>query len=119
MWGLENIGVILDTFHGNIKEVNMKDAIKQAGKKLFHVHIADSHRGTLGTGHIDFKSIIRGLKEIGYDGYISLEAWPRIEKIGVKFTSYNMSDKITLKDIETILENSLEYLKTLEKVVEV
>ena len=32
--GLENVGVMGDTFHMNIEESNMGDAIRNVGKKL-------------------------------------------------------------------------------------
>ena len=42
------------------------------------MHFADSNRRPIGYGHTDMLPIAETLKEIGYDGYISAEAfaWP-------------------------------------------
>lgn len=74
--GRDNVGVMGDTFHMAIEESSIADAYRRAGKHLFHVHFADSNRAAPGRGHTDFKPIMRALKEIGYDGYISFELLP-------------------------------------------
>lgn len=71
-----NIKVSLDTFHCNIEEKNIPDAIRKIGKELLcHVQANESDRGTPGTGHLDWKGINIALKEIGYDGAIVLETF--------------------------------------------
>lgn len=74
--GLPNLGVLADTFHMNIEEPSIEDSIWKAKDKLFHFHVADSNRWAPGSGHIDFKSIFKVLKEINYTGYISVECMP-------------------------------------------
>jgi sugar phosphate isomerase/epimerase len=74
--GAENLVVLADTFHMNIEEVSLEDALRQAGKRLGYVHFADSNRLAAGRGHVDFKSLAGVLREIGYTGYISAEILP-------------------------------------------
>lgn len=69
----KNIGILYDTFHSNIEDDDMLATIRRIGNKISHVHLADSNRQLPGEGHIDFKSILKTLTEIGYDGYVSLE----------------------------------------------
>ena len=45
---------MLDTFHMNIEEASMPDALTAAGDRLWHVHIGDSNRRYPGSGHLDF-----------------------------------------------------------------
>ena len=71
-----NVGVMGDSFHMALEEKNIAEAYKKAGKKLFHVHFADSNRAAPGAGHTDFEPIMRALKDMGYDGYISFELLP-------------------------------------------
>ena len=76
MWhetGLENGGVMADTYHMNIEERSLPEAIRQTGVLLNHVHLSDSNRLAPGWGHIDFEEILRTLKEIGYQGYLAFE----------------------------------------------
>ncbi|WP_219835035.1 sugar phosphate isomerase/epimerase [Paenibacillus sp. R14(2021)] len=74
--GLANVGIMGDTFHMNIDESDAAEAIRQSGDALIHIHLADSNRAAPGTGHTDFVPILRSLKEIRYDGYLTFELLP-------------------------------------------
>jgi sugar phosphate isomerase/epimerase len=71
-----NVKVLADLFHMNIEEDNLAQAILDYGKYIGHVHFADSNRKPMGLGHTDMKPIAAALKEIGYEGYVSAEAFP-------------------------------------------
>lgn len=66
-------GVCLDAFHLNIEEADMYDAIRLAGKRLFDFHVADNNRFAAGLGQLDWKKIVKTLKDIGYDGALTNE----------------------------------------------
>lgn len=66
-------GVCLDTFHLNIEEEDMYEAIRLAGRRLFDFHVADNNRFAAGLGHLDWAKIVGTLKEIGYDGALTNE----------------------------------------------
>ncbi|WP_304233856.1 sugar phosphate isomerase/epimerase [Jiulongibacter sediminis] len=70
-----NCQMMFDTFHANIEEKDLAEAIKKIGKKLVHVQLSENDRGTLGAGHIDFPKIVDALKGIDYQGVISVEAF--------------------------------------------
>jgi sugar phosphate isomerase/epimerase len=74
--GLSNGGVMGDTFHMNIEEDSIADAIRRTGPLLNHVHLADSNRSAPGQGHTDFGEILTALKEIDYQGYVTFELLP-------------------------------------------
>jgi len=74
--GMDNFGLLLDTFHMNIEEPQMENGIRRCGERIFHFHVADSNRWYPGAGHLDFSSIIKTLIETGYKGYISGEFLP-------------------------------------------
>ena len=57
----ENVGIMLDTFHMNIEEDSIHDAIVNSNTMLKHVHISDNNRKMPGFAHIDFDSVIGGL----------------------------------------------------------
>lgn len=73
---LPSVGCMGDTYHMNIEEADIADAIRLAGDKLYHLHIADSNRAAPGRGHIDFKPIAKALKDINYSGYLTMELLP-------------------------------------------
>jgi D-psicose/D-tagatose/L-ribulose 3-epimerase len=66
----------LDTFHMNIEETNIADALRTYGNHIGHVHFVDSNRRPAGCAHMDYAPIAAALKEIGYDKYASAEAFP-------------------------------------------
>lgn len=74
--GMPNVGLLLDTFHMNIEEPDMRKSILASKEKIFHFHVADSNRWYAGAGHIDFNEIINNLKEVNYKGYVSGEILP-------------------------------------------
>ncbi len=74
--GSDLLGVLADTFHMNIEDVSIAGSLRQAGPHLFHVHWADSNRWYPGAGHIDFQAVLHTLHEMGYSGYVSIEAMP-------------------------------------------
>ena len=60
--GEENLGILFNTFHANIEEVSIGEAIRAAGDRLFHVHLADSNRWAPGFGHLPFTEAWTALK---------------------------------------------------------
>jgi D-psicose/D-tagatose/L-ribulose 3-epimerase len=66
-------GICLDVFHLNIEEVNMYDAIRKSKARLVDFHVADNNRMPCGHGACDWGKIIGTLKEIGYDGALTVE----------------------------------------------
>ena len=51
-------GVCLDTFHLNIEEEDMYDAIRQVGARLYDFHVADNNRFACGLGMLDWPKIV-------------------------------------------------------------
>ena len=75
--GASNLGVLFDTFHANIEEVSVPEAIACAGDRLVHVHLADSNRWVPGFGHFEFTQVWNGLQEVSYKHSIVLEPLPK------------------------------------------
>ena len=93
--GNDNVGILADIFHIAFEEKDPAEAIRRAGKKIKYVHLGDSNRLCPGEGHTDWKAVFDALKEIGFDGYCSLEC------------SYGG------KDPEEMLKKTADYLKEL------
>lgn len=74
--GSEAVKIHLDTFHMNIEEPDPAEAIREAGSLLVNMHVSDSQRGPVGHGHTDFAAIMKALKEIGYQGLLTMEPVP-------------------------------------------
>ncbi len=73
---LQNVKLLADLFHMNLEESSIPDAFRAAATRIGHVHFADSNRRAIGFGHTDIAPIVQGLRDIGYDGYLSAEILP-------------------------------------------
>lgn len=69
------IGVLFDTFHANIEEKDVASACRCVGRHLRHVHTCENDRGTPGTGHVDWPGLFRVLRELKYDGWLTIESF--------------------------------------------
>ena len=96
-YNLNKIELLIDTFHMNIEEASMEEAIKMAGTKIGHVHITDSNGRAPGDGHLDYKHILKVIKDTGYNGFLSTEAFPipspyECGRRGIKYLKKILSD---------------------------
>tara|TARA_R100000687_G_scaffold82983_1_gene84054 strand:+ start:605 stop:1456 length:852 start_codon:yes stop_codon:yes gene_type:complete len=73
--GLDNVGVLYDTHHAQIEEGNQGAAIKNNARDINQIHISESHRGTPGTGTVDWVSVFEGLNSSAYNGRLVIEAF--------------------------------------------
>ncbi len=70
-----NCRAMYDTFHTHIEEKNIPDAIRAVAPVLCHVHISENDRSTPGTGNVRWKENFDTLREVGYDGWLMIEAF--------------------------------------------
>lgn len=71
----QNMFVHMDTFHMNIEEPDLTAAIGRNAALLGYAHVADSHRGALGTGNFDLRRFLRALAGAGYSGDLTFEGF--------------------------------------------
>jgi D-psicose/D-tagatose/L-ribulose 3-epimerase len=64
-----------DTFHANIEEKNVAAAIRAIAPYMAQVHVSENDRGTPGQGGIPWKTTFDTLKEVGFDGWLTVEAF--------------------------------------------
>ena len=69
----DDVGVCLDVYHMNQEEADVLQAFRNAADRLFDVHVADNNRMACGQGQLPWGDIIGTLKEIGYDGSLTVE----------------------------------------------
>jgi len=71
--GRANLKLLPDAYHMNIEEADPAAALLAGGDAIGLYHAADSNRGAIGDGHIDFAAQLRALDTIGYQGPIIIE----------------------------------------------
>ncbi|NBT63487.1 MAG: sugar phosphate isomerase/epimerase [Planctomycetia bacterium] len=70
-------GTMYDTFHANIEEKNISQAIASMEDTYIHVHISENDRGTPGSGHVHWDETFKALRKAKYDGWLTIEAFGR------------------------------------------
>jgi D-psicose/D-tagatose/L-ribulose 3-epimerase len=70
-----NVGILFDTFHANIEEKSIADGYRKVARHLKHVHTCENDRGTPGSGHVEWEQVFAALREIGYDGWLTIESF--------------------------------------------
>ena len=70
-----NCRAMYDTFHSHIEEKSTADAIRSCADVLAHVHISENDRSTPGSGNVRWQETFDTLKEVGYDGWLTIEAF--------------------------------------------
>jgi len=73
---LAGVKLLADLFHMNIEEPDLAAALRASADLIGHVHLADSTRGPAGAGHTDLVAVGAALRDVGYAGWLSAEAFP-------------------------------------------
>ena len=71
--GSPHCRVLLDSFHLNIEEDHVHDAIVSTGRALGHFHIGETNRRAPGRGRMPWDEIFGALQEINYAGAVTME----------------------------------------------
>ena len=104
------VGVMADLFHMSIEEADIPSGIFMVSDKLLHVHIADNTREAAGMGHTDFASALRMLKNIGYEGSLTMEFMYRLAD---PYSATEISTQTGLMD--HYAKQSIDYIRMIER----
>ena len=114
--GSEYVKLLLDTFHMNIEEDSLTEAIRKAGGLLGHIHIGEANRRPPSAqGRIPWKNIGQALKDVGYDQYVVMEPFERMGgQVGKDISIWrDLSHGATEKDLDVTAAQSVEYIRSL------
>ncbi len=73
-----NLGAMYDTHHSNIEEKSQSAALRTIAPYLKHVHISENDRGTPGSGQVQWEEVFKTIRDIEYDGWLTIEAFSTI-----------------------------------------
>lgn len=73
--GHPSVKAHLDTFHMNIEEKDVAEAVRRVAPHLVYVDASESDRGTPGSGQVDWHGLVGALREIGYAGDCVIESF--------------------------------------------
>ncbi|WP_191567295.1 sugar phosphate isomerase/epimerase family protein [Metabacillus idriensis] len=111
--GKDNVKVMLDSFHMNIEEDFIGDAIRYTGDYLGHFHIGECNRKVPGKGHMPWSDMGQALRDINYDGYIVME--PFVRQGGIVGSDIkvwrDLSDNADEAKLDADIKESLQFVK--------
>jgi D-psicose/D-tagatose/L-ribulose 3-epimerase len=67
--------MMYDTFHAHIEEKDVADAIRSCAEHLILVHTSENDRSTPGSGSVNWGATFDTLREVDYDGWLTIEAF--------------------------------------------
>ena len=101
---------LLDTFHMNVEEKSLGDAIRLAGDRIGHFHACENDRGAPGSGNVTWDEVAQALRDVGYDGPVVIESFTdkvkTIARAAAIWRSFEPSQ-------DELAQNGLHFLKKL------
>lgn len=112
--GSKNINILLDTYHMNIEEDNMYDAIRRAGNLLGHLHVGECNRKLPGMNNsIDWSEVGKALRDINYQNAVVMEPFMlKGGAVGYDIRVWrDLSNQATPEQMDQYIRDSLVFLK--------
>ncbi|MGM5629309.1 sugar phosphate isomerase/epimerase [Apibacter raozihei] len=108
-----NVKIMLDTFHMNIEEDNIGDAIRMAGNKLSHLHIGEQNRKVPGKGSLPWYEIGSALRDIDFSGSVVMEPFVMPGgTIGSEIKVWrNLVDDVSENSLDKDAKGALDFVK--------
>jgi D-psicose/D-tagatose/L-ribulose 3-epimerase len=75
--GHPNVRAMYDTFHANIEEADPIGALVRNRAEIVHIHLSENDRGVPGRGNIPWRETFAAIRDIGYDDWLTIEAFGR------------------------------------------
>lgn len=112
--GSKQVTILLDTYHMNIEEDNMYDAIRKAGNLLGHLHVGECNRKLPGMNNsINWPEIGKALRDIQYKKAVVMEPFMLMGgQVGHDIRVWrDLSNHATPEQMDQYIKDSLVYLK--------
>ena len=107
------VGIMADLFHMSLEESSIPASLRMIADELMHVHIADNTREAAGLGSTDFKEALRVLRDIDYQGPLTMEFMPRLAN---PYASGDVETQSALMD--RYAKQAIDYMKCMELSIE-
>ena len=110
--GYDNVKLLLDTFHMNIEEDSLPQAILDAGDYLGHMHVGEGNRRLPGQGHLPWTEMGEALRKIGYTGAVVMEPFLKDGgQVGADIKVWrDLSGNADMAGMDKQITESLEFL---------
>lgn len=105
-----NCQIMFDTFHANIEEKNIGDCIRKMGDRIAFIQLSENDRSTPGKGNVDWVGTFQAIKDIGYDGWLSIEAFsPKLPAANIWRKMFDSEEQL-MRDGLAFIRNSCQQI---------
>ncbi len=105
-----NCKIMFDTFHANIEEKNIGNAIKKAGERIDFIQLSENDRSTPGQGNVDWQGVFQAIKDIDYRGVLSIEAFsPALAAAHIWRPMFSSEEQLMRDGLAFIKQNRLPW----------
>ena len=102
--------IMFDTFHANIEEKSIGDSIRGLGERIVFIQLSENDRSTPGKGHVDWDGTFQAIKDIGYSGWLSIEAFgPALPAANIWRKMYVSEEQLMREGLAFIRQKATEY----------
>ena len=98
--------IMFDTFHANIEEKNIGDCIRKMGDRISFIQLSENDRSTPGKGNVDWPGVFKAIQDIGYDGWLSIEAFsPKLPAANIWRQMFDSEEQLMRDGLAFIKSN--------------
>jgi D-psicose/D-tagatose/L-ribulose 3-epimerase len=99
--------MVYDTYHAHLEEKAVRPAVTACADVLAYVHVSENDRSTPGLGQVAWDATFEALREVGYDGWLTIEAFSQRDpvlagKLKVWRPAYDTEDRLAAEGITFI-----------------
>lgn len=99
-------GIMFDTFHANIEEKNTGECIRTMGDRISFIQLSENDRSTPGKGNVDWPGVFDAIQAIGYDGWLSIEAFsPKLPAANIWRKMFDSEEQLMRDGLDFIKKN--------------
>ena len=102
--------IMFDTFHANIEEKHIGESLRQLGERVVFIQLSENDRSTPGKGHVDWNGTFGAIRDMGYSGWLSIEAFgPALPAANIWRKMYTSEEQLMREGLAFIQQKSLEF----------
>ena len=111
-----NCKIMFDTFHANIEEKNIGDTMRKMGDRISFIQLSENDRSTPGKGNVDWEGIFGAIRDLKYDGWISIEAFsPKLPVANIWRKMFDSEEQL-MRDGFSFIKSNIENPQVIKSV---
>jgi len=100
--------IMFDTFHANIEEKNIGDTMRKMSDRISFIQLSENDRSTPGKGNVDWEGTFGAIRDLKYDGWLSIEAFsPKLPVANIWRKMFDSEEQL-MRDGFSFIKSNIE-----------